>query len=296
MRSSRTAPAKINLFLDVLGRRADGYHDIRTVFLPLSGLTDTVELDARADAGISVSCDAPGVPDGETNTCWRAAELFRAEAGLEASWRVEIRKRIPVSAGLGGGSSDAACLLRMLNRVHGFPLPSARLRELAGHVGADVPFFLDPQPALAEGTGDRLLPVACGCPLPLLLVNPGFPVSAAWAYQHIASSRRPPSPPVADLLDALAAGDIAGVAGSAYNALEYAVRRKFPLLDLIGEALEEHGCLAAFVSGSGPTMVGLFASRPTADVVCALRARFGPRTWTFVGDGGALPGGWGSGE
>ena len=295
MRISRRTPAKINLFLDVLSRRADGYHDIRSVFLPLAGLTDTVELEVGTGGGLHVCCDAPGVPDGETNICWRAAEVFRAEARVEPAWRVEIRKRIPVAAGLGGGSSDAACLLRMLNHAHGSPLPPERMHELAVRVGADVPFFLEPRPSLAEGTGERLAPVACGRPLPLLLVNPGFPVSAAWAYQHMGSASRSAAPPVARLLKALAAGDLPRVADLAHNALEYAVRRKFPLLDLIGEALKEHGCLAAFVSGSGPTMVGVFASRPAAEAACALRARFGPRTWVFVGDGGELPAGWEAG-
>ena len=274
-----TAAAKINLYLEVVGLRLDGYHDIATVFLPLLEPTDRLTLTPAPDGMLTVHCDCPDVPPGPGNLCWRAATAFAEAAGLEAAWQVELEKRIPIAAGLGGGSSDAAAVLRLLMQLYPGALSVARLAQVAAALGADVPFFLEPRPALGQGMGERLSPIPCALGLDVVLANPRFPVSAAWAYGNRTRVPSPPAPPLAELLAALAAGDLEGVARLTYNALEYAVLDKFPLLPLLQEALLAAGCLCAHVSGSGPTLYGLCRTGAAPAIVARLRDDFGPALW-----------------
>jgi 4-diphosphocytidyl-2-C-methyl-D-erythritol kinase len=191
---------------------------------------------------------------------------------------VEIAKRIPVAAGMGGGSADAAATLLALNDLCGHCLSSEGLHRLAATIGADVPFFLDPRPALGEGIGDRLRPVPLACDLSLVLVNPGFPVPVAWSYANLDRVPRPAAPDCDALLAAMAAGDFAGMASGVYNALGFAVRDKFPLLDMLRQSLLAAGCAAVAVSGSGPTLFGLVAGDPSP-VASAIRAEYGDDVW-----------------
>lgn len=276
------APCKINLYLDVLGRRADGYHEIVTVFLPLPAPSDDVEVRPAEPGRLRVVCPHRGVPEGPGNLCWRAAAEFAREAGLEPGWEIVVSKRIPVAAGLGGGSSDAAAVLRLLAQLVPGVLNGDRLRSVAARLGADVAFFLDPRPALGRGIGEVLTPVACGGPLDVVLVNPGFPVSAAWAYAHRGRVPVPPAPPVEGLLGALARGSVEDIARLAYNALEHAVLDKFPLLRMLQASLVEQGCLCAHVSGSGPTVYGICPEGAAAAAADALRRQYGETVWVCV--------------
>jgi len=278
MTVTRSVPGKINLFLDVLGKRPDGYHNLRTVFLPVSEPMDEVTVDLLDQPGIEVVCAHPGVPGDETNVCWRAAQAFAEATGADPRWRIGITKRIPVAAGMGGGSADAAATLLALNQMHNGCLSAATLHCLAAGIGADVPFFLDPRPALGEGIGDRLRPVSLGCDLGLVLVNPGFPVPVSWTYANLDRVPRPSAPDCAALLDALARGDRKGIAAGVHNALEYAVRDKFPLVDMLRDAMLAAGCTAVAVSGSGPTLFGLVEGDPEA-VATAVRAEYGDEAW-----------------
>jgi 4-diphosphocytidyl-2-C-methyl-D-erythritol kinase len=278
MSVTRYIPGKINLFLDVLGKRPDGYHELRTIFLPVSEPLDEVSVRPLATAGLEVACSHPGVPGGEANICWRAAQAFAGAAGVEPIWRVEIAKRIPVAAGMGGGSADAAATLVALNELCGNSLSMAVLHELAAGIGADVPFFLNPRPALGEGIGDRLRPVPLACDLSLVLVNPGFPVPVRWSYANLNRVSRPPVPDSNALLAAMAAGDFAGIAAGVHNALEYAVRDKFPVVDMLRDAMLAAGCATVAVSGSGPTLFGLVDGNP-APVAEAIRAEYGDEVW-----------------
>ena len=272
-------PGKINLFLDVLAERADGYHEIATVFAPLLPPADLVRVTVLDRPGLALDCDHPDLPRDSRNLCWRAAEAFAAATQQPPHWALPLAKAIPVTAGLGGGSSDAAAVLRLLNQAEPNPLPPDRLAGLAAALGADVPFFLDPRPALATGKGELLRPIDCRLPLPLVLINPAFPITAAWAYAHCNRVRRDPAPPLDRLLAALAAGDLRELAAHTYNALEFAVRRKFPLVEMLLEFMQAEGCLAAHVSGSGPTVYGLCAESDQERIVAAARARFGPPFW-----------------
>jgi 4-diphosphocytidyl-2-C-methyl-D-erythritol kinase len=275
-------PAKINLFLDVLARRADGYHDLVTVFLPVDSLADDLRVESCSAPGVEIHCSHPEVPEDETNLCWRAAMAFAAASKRPPAWRISLTKRIPVAAGLGGGSTNAAGVLRLLNETFSHPLTPAELASLACSLGADVPFFLLDSPALATGIGEQLAPLVSRAEFGLVLLNPGFAISAGWAYRHCRDRERP-CPPAVDLtLDGLRQGDLQQLAAGTYNALEYAALHKFPLLELMQRFLLEQGCLAAHVSGSGPTVYGLCPFGRQEEIQAQARSCFGEAMWTFA--------------
>lgn len=254
------APAKVNLSLRVGARRPDGYHEIESLMVPLS-LADEVEVElgARAD-GIEVL----GHPELETpdNLCLRAVEAFRRRVGPVEGVRIRLEKRIPTAAGLGGGSSDAAAILRILARASGIAPDDARLAAAALDVGSDVPFFLDARPAIARGRGEVLVPAPpLPDPLHLVLLHPPFEISAAEAYRALAVERGgeipPPRPPFARMADA------AAVAAMLENDLEAPLSPRYPIA-FLKNALLAAGALGALMSGSGPTVFGVFGDEQAA--------------------------------
>ena len=281
------APCKINLLLNVLGRRADGFHEIETVLYPVS-VADRLHLNT-GPADVEFSCDDPALPAGQANLVVRAADAFLARASIRSGVRLHLEKRIPVAAGLGGGSSDAAHTLVALNDLFGRPLSRETLNQLAAELGSDVPFFLDRGPALATGRGERIrrlgvLKALNG--LWLFMLHPGFGVSTPWAYKALA--RFPDAlngvPGRASrLIDALTAGDPSSAVGLFYNALEAPVLAKYPILALYQKFLREEGALAAMMSGSGSAT---FALAPDEATARRLRDRFlgkfGSSCWTAV--------------
>jgi len=280
---SITTPAKINLYLRVLGRRRDGYHAIETIFLPLESIADRLTLTVDTGTEIRIRCSAAGVPTDERNLCWRAARAFLDAAGhADNGVVVELEKHIPVAAGLGGGSSDAAAVLRALNEHYGHPLGNAELRTLACSLGADVPFFLLRKPALGTGIGECLQPVDLHCDLDMVLVHAGFPVSAAWAYAHWNETARcTPAANLPRLLAAMRTGDTAAIAADTANDLEHALLRKFPLLRLLTVSLREAGADAVHVSGSGQTLFALCPFSARSEIATRMRTEYGTaiRVW-----------------
>ncbi|HLN87174.1 MAG TPA: 4-(cytidine 5'-diphospho)-2-C-methyl-D-erythritol kinase, partial [Candidatus Limnocylindrales bacterium] len=195
------APAKINLSLRVVGRRADGYHLLDTIMVPVS-LYDDVEIrklrrvaekKKPAPPLVKVSCDHPMVPDGEQNLAHRAARLLLAKAKSSQPIAIRIRKRIPVGAGLGGGSTDAAATLVGLNRLLNLGFSSEQLERLGLRLGADVPFFIRGCPARVRGIGERLQPLRRFARRWVVILYPGFPVSTAWVYQNLPAKLTKPS-------------------------------------------------------------------------------------------------------
>lgn len=256
-----STPAKINLHLEVLDKRSDGYHDIATLFYPIAWLNDDVclEIIEPSTGSIEVLCDIPDVPDGESNICHAAAAKFAETAGIAPSWRITITKRIPVAAGLGGGSSNAAATLKLLND-NARRLDDREIREIALSVGADVPFFLDPKPSIGRGLGELLEPVEPGTDLNVLLINPRFPVSAAWAYQNLKrSSITEITLEDSPILSAFRSGRLEMMPKIIRNDLAPALLEKFPLLQIIMSELEETGAVSIGISGSGPTLFAIFA-------------------------------------
>ena len=254
--------SKVNLSLAVTARRPDGYHDLDSLFYPFREPSDEITLeDAPKSAGITIRCDAPGVPlEPEKNLCGKAVYAYCKAAGMPLPGLViHLKKNIPVAAGMGGGSADGATVLRLLQDKYG-ALTEAQLDDAAFSLGADVPFFLTPRPSYVTGAGEHRVPVE-GLPdrLPLLLAAPQFPVSAAWAYQHMDLAQAVATPPrTNELIEALRVRDYQTAAGLMRNDLEHALFEKFPLLVLLRDFLLAHGALRAMISGSGPTILALF--------------------------------------
>ena len=264
VKTSRSG-CKINWFLKVTGKRENGYHDIVTLFQYLESPTDIIEIDFDAAPGTRVSCDRPGLPQDSDNLAGKAAEAYARTAGISPCWKIFIRKGVPSSAGLGGGSADAGTVLRLLNEHYGL-LTKPELLETAAKIGADVPFFLSPGLSLAEGIGEKMtaFPQTEKLP-PFLIVFPGFPVSARWAYCNMAKERiAPVQDDVAEkLLSALQKNDAVSLAEFMHNDLEYALFDKFPLLEVLRQSLTSSGALRVMVSGSGSSLIALFSDKET---------------------------------
>ena len=265
--------SKVNLSLAVTAKRPDGYHDLDSLFYPFRNPSDEITLeDAPATSGVSILCDAPGVPlEPEKNLCGKAVYAYCKAAGMDVPGLViHLEKHIPVAAGMGGGSADCATVLRLLQeRFHA--LSQEQLEATAFSLGADVPFFLNPRPSHVTGAGEHRSPVD-GIPehLPLLLAAPQFPVSAAWAYQHMDLARAIAEPPrTNELIDALRSLDYESAARFMRNDLEHALFIKFPLLVLLRGFLLENGALRVMVSGSGPTLLALFCDDAAAQAAYA---------------------------
>jgi 4-diphosphocytidyl-2-C-methyl-D-erythritol kinase len=267
------ARAKVNLGLEVLTRRADGYHELRSVMWAI-GLADRVTVETGG-VGITLECAAPEVPRTPENLAWRAAELVRRETGSPTGLRIRIDKRIPVAAGLGGGSADAAAVLAGLARLRARGLGARRLQAMAVALGMDVPFFLGRSPVMARGRGEELRPVPAGADLSLVLANPGFPLTTRDVYGRLEPADYGDGRRVEALVRALRRG-LPAIAAAVGNGLERAAARLWPGLAEVKAALLEAGCLAALMSGSGPTVIGIAPSQRAA---LGIRDALGARPW-----------------
>jgi 4-diphosphocytidyl-2-C-methyl-D-erythritol kinase len=253
------APAKINYLLDVISRRPDGYHDLRMIMQRVD-LCDEITLSLVKTAGISVSCGKNGVPDGPGNIAWKAAHAMLEAAESFQGISISITKNIPVAAGLGGGSSDAATVLMGMNELLHLGLSDQRLMEIGVTLGADVPFFIFKKTALAEGIGEALSVMPEMPQAWVLLVNPGVHVSTAWVYKNLQLTNR-------GELNKLPVSysDIESVCSIFSNDLETVTIPAFPVIATIRDAMLQHGARGAMMSGSGPTVFGLFADKDTAE-------------------------------
>lgn len=250
------AAAKVNLALEVLGRRADGYHEIATVMQAVD-LSDRLTLEP-ADV-LELRVDAPGIPSDGTNLALRAAIALQRASGTMRGARITLAKRIPAAAGLGGGSSDAAAVLLGLNRLWNLRWPRGRLADLAVTLGMDVPFFLRGGAALGTGRGERLVAVPAGA-LALVLVNPRFGSSTVEAYGRVSPAMYTDGSRARTVAAALRTRHAARVAATLYNGLEGAVAPLHPEVAQMEAALVAAGALGAAMSGSGPTVFGVARS------------------------------------
>lgn len=254
---SLETPGKINLFLEIKGKRPDSWHELLTLFYPVRSLSDRVELRFGGE-GIRIDCSSPGVPLDENNLMVKAADAFFAAAGVACpGMEIRLEKRLPVAGGMGGGSSDAGAVLILLQRHSGVALTPERLAQAALSVGSDVPFFLNPVPAIGRGRGEILQSADLPERLPLLLIPGIFPISAAWGYRHWLDVPRCGQYRLDDLLKELASGDFAAAGKFLCNDLQGAAVRKFPLLARFSELFRESGG-APLMSGSGSTMFALY--------------------------------------
>lgn len=272
-----SAPAKVNLWLEVLGKRDDGYHEIDTRMVPLT-LADRLTLNWTDDNSVKLLCSDPSLPTGEENLVVKAVRALERRMGRKFSVKIMLEKNIPSGAGLGGGSSDAASVLIALNRMGDFGLDREFLSETAAEVGSDVPFFIYEGVCDCRGRGEIVQPVEnWPGPLSLLLIKPEFEVGAGWAYQRLAEAENlPDSPP---FIQVTPWGDMR-------NSLEAAVFGKHVVLAEMKRWLlsqpEVHG---AIMSGSGSTMISVLRE-PDSSEPLRLRAleRYGENCWTWTGE------------
>lgn len=282
----KKSPCKVNLLLNILGPRPDGFHELETLLHPVK-LHDTLRF-TRVGQTLELSCSDQTLPTDSGNLVHRAATAFQEATGARDGVRIHLEKKIPQAAGLGGGSGNAATTLLGLNELFGSPLSAGQLHDLAARLGSDVPFFLQDQPALATGRGERIQPLE---PFPVLtgavflLIHPGFGISTAWAYKQL------PRFPAAlhgqagrarKLIELLRGADLAAAGREFYNSLEAPALEKYPLLALFQEFLRAQGVPAVLMSGSGSTTFAIVRAESDArKLENQVQAKFGP-CWTAV--------------
>jgi len=262
------APGKINLGLRIVGRRDDGYHLIDTIMAPVS-LYDKIEITKgrRPSAGtpgsrlLSVTCDHLTVPPGKKNIVYRAAELMMASGKIQQPVKIHIQKQIPVGAGLGGGSSDAAATMMGLNRLFNIGYSASKLKALALSLGADVPFFIDRRPARARGVGERLSPIPRLPWVWVIILFPGFSISTAWAYGKL---RVKLTKPIANTSITRLINRRIDLGKLLVNDLEIVALARYPRIGQLKAKLIAAGAEGALMSGSGSAVFGLFNSRNRA--------------------------------
>lgn len=268
------APAKINLFLAVTGQRPDGYHDLISLMCAVK-LHDTLSLSVTPGGNqIQVVCSHPDVPENEVNLAWRAATLFMTSLKRRDTVTIAIEKRIPVAAGLGGGSSDAASVLLGLNRLYQMPFTIKALMAMGLTIGADVPFFVYGKPSVATGIGEKLEPVIELCPFPVLLVCPRISVSTRAVYKKLNLGLTKCEIKINNFVFG---GRNFEVPYHLCNDLETVSALEYPVIQKAKQSLLSKGAKGALMSGSGPAVFGLFSDAAVAR--CAYRSLADIRDW-----------------
>ena len=257
--------AKINLTLDILGKRPDGYHEVAMVMQSI-GLHDTIEMEKSA-AGIALTINVPWLRADEKNLAWRAAALMQQEYGLSGGVNMRLTKRIPVAAGLAGGSADAAAVLRGMNRLYELGLSDAKLCELGARLGSDIPFCLLGGTMLSTGRGEVLTRLSNLPETWVVLAKPRISVSTAWAYQNYDEQGAEQHPDNARIQQEIARGDRKAVAKLLCNVLESVTIKRYAVISRYKELMLEQGAMASMMSGSGPTVFGLVGSRAQANKI-----------------------------
>lgn len=254
----KLSPAKINLFLRVLRKREDGYHDIATLMQRIS-LYDEM-LFVPNDHGVSVQCPDSSLPENEDNIVFRAAKLILSQTDLNQGIEITIKKNIPIAAGLGGGSSNAATTLMTINDMFDLNLSQERLMSLGAMLGADVPFFILQKTAWATGTGTQLQIAENIPPLWFVLINPNFEISTKMVYENL--NLRLTKEPINYSIPRFY--NVPDIAKGLMNDLERVTLNLYPVIRLLKKLLTDHGAMGSLMSGSGPTVFGIFDKEETA--------------------------------
>ncbi len=260
---SLKALAKINLGLDVVRRREDGYHEVRMVMQTIH-LYDRLEMEKTATPGIELSTNLSYLPVNENNLVYRAGKLLMDEFGIAEGIKVYLNKRIPVAAGMAGGSTDAAAMLYGMNELFELELSREQLMERGVKIGADVPYCLMRGTALAEGIGEKLTPLAPMVKCPVLIAKPAISVSTKFVYQNLKLDADTKHPDIDRLIKDIRAQDLGAIAGDMGNVLESVTIPNYPVIAQIKEQMMDSGAINAMMSGSGPTVFGLFEEEETA--------------------------------
>ena len=261
------ARAKINLGLDVVRRREDGYHEVKMVMQMLR-LYDQIDIEKTQESGIFVRSNLSFLPTDERNIAYKAAKVMIDQFGLEQGVIIRIEKHIPVAAGMAGGSTDCAAVLYGMNKLFGLRLNQKKLRELGVKLGADVPYCLMRQTALSEGIGEILTPISPLHDCPILIAKPSVSVSTRHVYEHLKLDEQTMHPDIDGIVTALADGDLYGVTDRMANVLETVTVPEHPVIDEIKKQMMASGAVNALMSGSGPTVFGIFDDEEKAKKAC----------------------------
>ena len=275
------APAKINLALEVAGKRPDGYHEVAMIMQSVS-LHDTLILSLQ-ESDITLMCDRPELPCDHSNLAYRAAELLRREVGVARGVKIELNKRIPLAAGLAGGSTDAAAVLKGLNRLWGLALSPVELEQLAARLGSDVPFCLWGGTSLATGRGEMLTPLPDFTGHGVVLANPSLQVSTAWVYGNYRDAAGNRRRDISSLRHSIEQPDFSAVADTLFNDLETVTVPAYPQVAEIQEQLLQAGAAGVLMSGSGPTVFALTPDYASAAELAG-RAALGADVAVFIAE------------
>ena len=273
------SPCKINLYLNILFKRADGFHELESIFQPIP-IFDEITIQ-KGDAGIQLTCSSPKLPTGSDNLVWKAAEAFLKKLKAKGV-KIHLEKFLPLSAGIGAGSSNAAYTLRGLNELFESPFDESELKQMAIDLGCDVPFFLQDGPAVVLGRGEKVeseRPFEALQGRGLLLIHPGFGISTPWAYQSLDKSDETcgEERQIEAALDSLRKGKFLGL----FNSFEKPVFEKYLILPVLKEFLLRHGAIGALMSGSGSTIFAITEDVFVAESIRSkLHQEFGQAGWS----------------
>lgn len=274
------AYAKINLSLDVVRRRPDGYHDVKMIMQTVdlydvitiekaeSGITTTVEMGRNFENGNEGAAET--LPADESNLVYKAAKLLKEKCKLSQGVRIHLHKNIPIAAGMAGGSTDAAAVFRGMNKLFSLGLSVEELKELAVKIGADVPYCIEGGTQLSEGIGEILTPVSGIPDFYLLIAKPGISVSTKYVYENLHLETLEKHPDVDGMTEAIQNGDLSGIVKRMENVLESVTVKKYPVIGQIREFMKIHGAENALMSGSGPTVFGIYKNRTQAEEAAEL--------------------------
>ena len=257
------AYAKINIGLDVLRRRADGYHEVKMIMQTVD-IYDELVLERRKEPGIELRMDNSDLPSGGDNLICRAADLLFREKKITEGVNISLTKRIPIAAGMAGGSADAAAALRGLNELFDMGYSLKELQALGVGLGADIPYCLAGGTMLSEGIGEILTPLPAPPAAHLVIAKPDINVSTAFVYGNLHADRLAWHPDIDGMIAALQKGDLDGITGRLGNVLETVTVKAHPVIEQIKELLRKQGAENALMSGSGPTVFGIFKEKETA--------------------------------
>lgn len=255
---------KINLGLDVLRRRPDGYHEVKMIMQTV-GLYDILTMEKIAEDKISMSCNLSFLPTDDKNLVYRAAALMKEKYQIQTGVKIDLKKRIPVAAGMAGGSSNCAAALKGMNQLFDLGLSKEELCELGVTLGADVPYCIWGGTALAEGIGEKLTRIE---PMPkcyILIAKPGISVSTAFVYKNLKLGQLEKHPDIDGMIECLKQEDLKGICDRLENVLETVTIPEYPIIQKVKEHLMDHDAIGALMSGSGPTIFGIFSDKKAAN-------------------------------
>lgn len=277
---TRKAYAKINLGLDVVRRLENGYHEVRMIMQTV-GIYDVLTFRA-AQSGIRITTDSGELPVGEDNLIYRAARLLMESGNVQEGVEIHLEKHIPIAAGMAGGSSDAAATLLGLNDLFSLGMKEQRLRELGVRIGADVPYCIMGGTALAEGIGEVLTPLPPAPSCVLLVAKPDIQVSTRYVYEHLDAAGVRQHPDIDGMRHAIEDGDLSGVTARLGNVLETVTAKRYPVIAQIKEEMLAGGALGSLMSGSGPTVFGIYSGEEQAGQALEQLRRLGLAKELFV--------------